>query len=1343
MFLVFVNSDSHHTSEVVVNQLNRSMYVNVQKNNRTSLRACNPTDNGCLRPMVLGCTFLVCAVSVSTCFSSDFQMRTTSTPRSDSASVRESLAEIRSKLSFQLSGTTTPSTDALRSSFDQPVSRFRQRPLFTFGSASALHRDANSNQQSVGGTPLRSASSDRPQTPLVNRSPSSQYLLSTQRELERVQREKHEWERKCMELEATNNDLLAELQYLGEAISQGQQTNANPAPTSQGSYNEDSAAHETRTPTDQGFGGGADGEEGLVAVSLLKREVSDIRAQLEAVSRERDMLLQQTQATGSQLEVLMKEYEKEKRTREQRVAVMQAELDESTQACGKALRAAEQLKARHDNEVADLESSLDTCRAQLRQALEKTTTDDVSCKDEVDALREALAASETLNLQLEGDLEDFRSQLIDAEKAQAALETEKQWTEDQLALAKTLCDELTEKAGMSTVRHRQDFEEVAAEKLGLESELEMHKSEVASLTREAAKNVEKIADLGNQLERLDSVYVATKSELEARNKTLAEVHSDHKREIFALRDELHGLQLAMNEALTKHAQLEDENEQLRNAQGASATDDDFEEEDEAVPQLTAMAAELSSMIATISTIQDHASKEKHPEEHASDSTHLEAVISGAEEAFRKMQQTSHATQMDLQSAIEDCANALQERQQIHVANHKEQLRQRDAKRHESMERKIEDVEAAYEAKIGGLESLIDALQEELRNNDNEHEDDESAAIRETERLGAVLVEANSEIARLKNELSSAQDASNGHHDTEASLEARVAELTQTLKDLQEAYHSLESQHEEAIEEERERMANTSQRDVIMHARLTALTDEYETVVAERDDFRNQIEQLKAKYATAAITNVSTLTSPSSPSAAWPSASMVGANIQGTLPVGSIDELTAVVGTFESLLYAAPHVYDHTCWAFDAMRMEGADKDSSNLLLRVACSTYAAIVDSDNVDAFDATANSLGLPNKAQFLLFVAHVFNGYHGRGTAPYHSRTHAADVLQMAVLIARNALLPPAVSKGSGQHVFWDAMTPLDRFSFLVAALTHDFNHPGKNNRFLARTRDPIAVRYSGQSILEQHHAAATFLLCQDETIDITKYMSESQRELFHHQVTFMILGTDMAHHREHVADFMNKAVLPLFSDLAADGAPAFDEAANQADRLVAMRMLLHAADVGNSARPFHIARKWGRAVRDEFFAQGVVEKGLGLTPSVGCDEAEDAKAGGIGPSQLAFIDSAVMPLWHVLVKRYGLESPGREKDLIDYRNQVIALLDAQQEIIEDAMRAAGAGSHEEATEIDIGMDSINEAAEAFAWRGEYGLQMMVDAIQVNRLMWVKQTPAHFAAALSQVPPSRQHAR
>ncbi|PNW87229.1 hypothetical protein CHLRE_02g114100v5 [Chlamydomonas reinhardtii] len=127
--------------------------------------------------------------------------------------------------------------------------------------------------------------------------------------------------------------------------------------------------------------------------------------------------------------------------------------------------------------------------------------------------------------------------------------------------------------------------------------------------------------------------------------------------------------------------------------------------------------------------------------------------------------------------------------------------------------------------------------------------------------------------------------------------------------------------------------------------------------------------------------------------------------------------------------------------------------------------------------------------------------DGY--RADNPYHSATHAADVLQTLHVIIHGAQL----------HVHY-----LDKLGLLaayVAAVVHDHGHPGLTNDFLIATHDPLAVRYNDRSPLENHHAASAFEQLLQPGHDITTGMEPSDRAAFRKQVIDMVLATDMKQH------------------------------------------------------------------------------------------------------------------------------------------------------------------------------------------------------------------------------------
>lgn len=59
----------------------------------------------------------------------------------------------------------------------------------------------------------------------------------------------------------------------------------------------------------------------------------------------------------------------------------------------------------------------------------------------------------------------------------------------------------------------------------------------------------------------------------------------------------------------------------------------------------------------------------------------------------------------------------------------------------------------------------------------------------------------------------------------------------------------------------------------------------------------------------------------------------------------------------------------------------------------------------------------------------------------------------------------------------------------ALLMAAIMHDFRHPGVNNGFLVRDINPLAVVYNDCSVLENFHSSEGFRLLADPKFNIFK--------------------------------------------------------------------------------------------------------------------------------------------------------------------------------------------------------------------------------------------------------------
>lgn len=88
-----------------------------------------------------------------------------------------------------------------------------------------------------------------------------------------------------------------------------------------------------------------------------------------------------------------------------------------------------------------------------------------------------------------------------------------------------------------------------------------------------------------------------------------------------------------------------------------------------------------------------------------------------------------------------------------------------------------------------------------------------------------------------------------------------------------------------------------------------------------------------------------------------------------------------------------------------------------------------------------------LVNLTRSFPFVAIIEDGYHWRN--PYHNAVHAADVTQAMHCFLQESMI-------------LDHLTPLEIFCALLAAVTHDLDHPGVNQPFLIATSNHLAALY-----------------------------------------------------------------------------------------------------------------------------------------------------------------------------------------------------------------------------------------------------------------------------------------
>uniref|UniRef100_A0A9J7YNE9 Phosphodiesterase n=1 Tax=Cyprinus carpio carpio TaxID=630221 RepID=A0A9J7YNE9_CYPCA len=227
--------------------------------------------------------------------------------------------------------------------------------------------------------------------------------------------------------------------------------------------------------------------------------------------------------------------------------------------------------------------------------------------------------------------------------------------------------------------------------------------------------------------------------------------------------------------------------------------------------------------------------------------------------------------------------------------------------------------------------------------------------------------------------------------------------------------------------------------------------------------------------------------------------------------------------------------------------------------------------------------------------FLVLVQEDYHNQN--PYHNAVHAADVTQAMHCYLREPKLA-------------QSLTSFDILLGLLAAATHDLDHPGVNQPFLIKTNHYLAALYRNTSVLENHHwRSAVGLLRETELFSNLPAEDSIERQL-----GSLILATDISRQNEYLSRFRTHLDE---NDLCLG---------NASHRHFVLQMALKCADICNPCRPWELSKQWSEKVTEEFFHQGDIEKKHKLEISPLCD----SEANTIASVQIGFMTYVVEPLF-----------------------------------------------------------------------------------------------------------------
>ena len=280
-------------------------------------------------------------------------------------------------------------------------------------------------------------------------------------------------------------------------------------------------------------------------------------------------------------------------------------------------------------------------------------------------------------------------------------------------------------------------------------------------------------------------------------------------------------------------------------------------------------------------------------------------------------------------------------------------------------------------------------------------------------------------------------------------------------------------------------------------------------------------------------------------------------------------------------------------------------------LQRACDGHAlAMVGADLIEAH-GLRTTFGL-DAAKMGRFLARV-EGDYGNDN-PYHNSVHGADVLVATHLfLAKFDVLP---------H-----LAPIMLLAGLLAAIVHDFNHPGTNNAFEVKIASPLAVRHSDDSVLERHHLAAAFEILYRKEYDVLEALDGDERKQLRGAMIDVVLATDLRGN----FDFIKKLEKIPRKGPEPDAPWPLPRDAKD-DPKLALTVAVKFADIGHALKPFDQHEKWSMLVTEEFYKIGDREKALGVPVSFLCDRDKDTN---MAKSQIGYFKFVCNPFYKAVAE------------------------------------------------------------------------------------------------------------
>mgnify|MGYP000094007746 CR=1 FL=1 len=99
------------------------------------------------------------------------------------------------------------------------------------------------------------------------------------------------------------------------------------------------------------------------------------------------------------------------------------------------------------------------------------------------------------------------------------------------------------------------------------------------------------------------------------------------------------------------------------------------------------------------------------------------------------------------------------------------------------------------------------------------------------------------------------------------------------------------------------------------------------------------------------------------------------------------------------------------------------------------------------------------------------------------------------------------------------------IDGLAVILAAVVHDYRHPGVSNNFLISTQSKLAIRYNDMSVLEKFHCAQAFGLMLEPMYNLLGDLGKDKRAHVRFVVIQCVLATDLSYGQQFTNAFKVK--------------------------------------------------------------------------------------------------------------------------------------------------------------------------------------------------------------------------